>query len=64
MQTPALMFLLIMFFTLTGCSQSDDDGTSNSVIIETQMETLNKAENVENILKQADEQQRDSIDNY
>ena len=64
MQTPALMFLLIMILTLTGCSQSDDDGTSNSVIIETQMETLNKAENVENVLKQADEQQRDSIDNY
>jgi hypothetical protein len=64
MQTPALMFLLIMILTLTGCNQSDDDGTSNSVIIETQMETLNKAENVENILKQADEQQRDSIDNY
>jgi uncharacterized protein YcfL len=64
MQTPALMFLLIMFFTLAGCSQSDDDGASNSVIIETQMETLNKAENVENVLKQADEQQRDSIDNY
>ena len=64
MQTPALMFLLIMFFTLVGCSQSDDDGTSNSVIIETQMETLNKAENVENVLKQADEQKRDSLDNY
>ena len=53
-----------MILTLTGCSQSDYDGTSNSVIIETQMETLNKAENVENVLKQADEQQRDSIDNY
>jgi hypothetical protein len=64
MQTSALIFLLIMILTLTGCSQSDDDGTPNSVIIETQMETLNKAENVENVLKQADEQQRDSIDNY
>ena len=64
MQTPTLIFRLIMILTLTGCSQSDDDGTSNSVIIETQMETLNKAENVENVLKQADEQQRDSIDNY
>ena len=56
MQASALLFLLIMFFILMGCSQGDDDGTSNSVIIETQMETLNKAENVENVLKQADEQ--------
>ena len=64
MRLPVLLLLSILMFTLINCGQGSDDDVSDSVIIETQMETLEKAKNVEDVLKQADEQQRDSIDSY
>ena len=64
MRLLVLLLLSILMFTLINCGQGSDDDVSDSVIIETQMETLEKAKNIEDVLKQADEQQRDSIDSY
>lgn len=62
MKLSALLFLSIIIFNLTACGQSNNDEASNSVIIDTQIEALDGAKNVEDVLQQADQQQRDAID--
>lgn len=64
MQISAFLIVPIILMMLTGCGQSSDNGTPDSIIIETQVETLDKAKNVEDVLMQSEQKQREAIDSY
>ncbi|MEM7304108.1 MAG: hypothetical protein AAF372_01115 [Pseudomonadota bacterium] len=57
-----LLFISLTLFLAFGCSQNSEDEVSNSVIIDTQINALDKAKNVEDVLQQSNENQRNVID--
>ncbi|MFZ2171237.1 MAG: hypothetical protein WAW61_16575 [Methylococcaceae bacterium] len=54
---------LLLFISITGCGEKDKQAkASDSVVLKTQLEALDKAKQVERSLQDAAEKQRKTID--
>lgn len=62
MRAKALTFVAIFAIALSACSKSSTEQSSEKpagVIPQAQLDTLNKAKNVENVLMQGEQQRRE-----
>jgi hypothetical protein len=59
-----LVFLLPIIFMISGCGPGNDEasGESRPAIIETQLDALDKAKNVENMMLDAASERNKSLD--